>query len=146
MNAGTDAMGDAGVFGFDEVAAAQRAAAGAGRRLLEVFEEGSGLGPQAFQRRLAQILGAREGGHAAGIERRHRPQRRDRVEIVAVDDQATVGIEKRQRVPGAAGRAEHHGVLPGVADPEAAAGPHDANYLFDRFRDLVVATLKDKNA
>ena len=23
--------------------------------------------------------------------------------------------------------------------PEAAAGPHDANYLFDRFRDLVVA-------
>ena len=29
--------------------------------------------------------------------------------------------------------------------PEAAAGPHDANYLFDRFRDLVVATLKDKN-
>jgi carbamoyl-phosphate synthase small subunit len=30
--------------------------------------------------------------------------------------------------------------------PEAAAGPHDANYLFDRFRDLVVTTLKDKNA
>ncbi len=30
--------------------------------------------------------------------------------------------------------------------PEAAAGPHDANYLFDRFRDLVVATLKEKNA
>ncbi|GAA2014982.1 glutamine-hydrolyzing carbamoyl-phosphate synthase small subunit [Microbacterium ulmi] len=30
--------------------------------------------------------------------------------------------------------------------PEAAAGPHDANYLFDRFRDLVVADLKDKNA
>jgi carbamoyl-phosphate synthase small subunit len=27
--------------------------------------------------------------------------------------------------------------------PEAAAGPHDANYLFDRFRDLVVANLKD---
>ncbi len=27
--------------------------------------------------------------------------------------------------------------------PEAAAGPHDANYLFDRFRDLVVATVKD---
>ncbi|WP_296193093.1 glutamine-hydrolyzing carbamoyl-phosphate synthase small subunit [uncultured Microbacterium sp.] len=26
--------------------------------------------------------------------------------------------------------------------PEAAAGPHDANYLFDRFRDLVVATLE----
>jgi carbamoyl-phosphate synthase small subunit len=23
--------------------------------------------------------------------------------------------------------------------PEAASGPHDANYLFDRFRDLVVA-------
>jgi len=30
--------------------------------------------------------------------------------------------------------------------PEAAAGPHDANYLFDRFRDLVVATQKDTNA
>ncbi|MDQ1570672.1 MAG: carbamoyl-phosphate synthase small subunit [Actinomycetota bacterium] len=28
--------------------------------------------------------------------------------------------------------------------PEAAAGPHDSNYLFDRFRDLVVAS-KDKN-
>jgi carbamoyl-phosphate synthase small subunit len=27
--------------------------------------------------------------------------------------------------------------------PEAAAGPHDANYLFDRFRELVVST-KDK--
>ncbi len=26
--------------------------------------------------------------------------------------------------------------------PEAAAGPHDANYLFDRFRDLVVSTLR----
>ncbi|MGN7968255.1 glutamine-hydrolyzing carbamoyl-phosphate synthase small subunit [Microbacterium sp. 22296] len=24
--------------------------------------------------------------------------------------------------------------------PEAAAGPHDANYLFDRFRDMVIAT------
>jgi len=31
--------------------------------------------------------------------------------------------------------------------PEAAAGPHDANYLFDRFRDLVVANLENtKNA
>ena len=28
--------------------------------------------------------------------------------------------------------------------PEAAAGPHDANYLFDRFRDLVLSTQKDK--
>jgi carbamoyl-phosphate synthase small subunit len=27
--------------------------------------------------------------------------------------------------------------------PEAAAGPHDANYLFDRFRDLVIASKKD---
>ncbi|HCS60902.1 MAG TPA: carbamoyl phosphate synthase small subunit [Microbacterium sp.] len=27
--------------------------------------------------------------------------------------------------------------------PEAAAGPHDANYLFDRFTDLVISTLKD---
>jgi carbamoyl-phosphate synthase small subunit len=30
--------------------------------------------------------------------------------------------------------------------PEAAAGPHDANYLFDRFRDMVLATIKEKNA
>ncbi|MEI3843432.1 MULTISPECIES: glutamine-hydrolyzing carbamoyl-phosphate synthase small subunit [unclassified Microbacterium] len=30
--------------------------------------------------------------------------------------------------------------------PEAAAGPHDANYLFDRFRDLVVATISEKDA
>ena len=29
--------------------------------------------------------------------------------------------------------------------PEAAAGPHDANYLFDRFRDLVIATQETKN-
>ncbi len=28
--------------------------------------------------------------------------------------------------------------------PEAAAGPHDANYLFDRFRDMVLATLENK--
>jgi carbamoyl-phosphate synthase small subunit len=28
--------------------------------------------------------------------------------------------------------------------PEAAAGPHDANYLFDRFADLVRSTTKDK--
>ena len=26
--------------------------------------------------------------------------------------------------------------------PEAAAGPHDANYLFDRFRDMVIANLE----
>ena len=29
--------------------------------------------------------------------------------------------------------------------PESAAGPHDANYLFDRFRDMVIATQKDNN-
>lgn len=29
--------------------------------------------------------------------------------------------------------------------PEAAAGPHDANYLFDRFADLVRTTLESKN-
>ena len=29
--------------------------------------------------------------------------------------------------------------------PESAAGPHDAEYLFDRFRDMVVAS-KEKNA
>ena len=27
--------------------------------------------------------------------------------------------------------------------PEAAAGPHDANYLFDRFREMVIANKKD---
>jgi len=30
--------------------------------------------------------------------------------------------------------------------PEAAAGPHDANYLFDRFRDLVVAHISKKDS
>jgi carbamoyl-phosphate synthase small subunit len=30
--------------------------------------------------------------------------------------------------------------------PEAAAGPHDSNYLFDRFRELVVKNMKEKNA
>ncbi len=30
--------------------------------------------------------------------------------------------------------------------PEAAAGPHDANYLFDRFRDLVIAHLTKKDS
>jgi carbamoyl-phosphate synthase small subunit len=29
--------------------------------------------------------------------------------------------------------------------PEAAAGPHDANYLFDRFRDMVIAHLDQKD-
>ncbi len=28
--------------------------------------------------------------------------------------------------------------------PEAAAGPHDANYLFDRFRDMVIANQTDR--
>jgi len=28
--------------------------------------------------------------------------------------------------------------------PEAAAGPHDANYLFDRFRDMVLASLAER--
>lgn len=30
--------------------------------------------------------------------------------------------------------------------PEAASGPHDANYLFDRFREMVLATQEKKNA
>jgi len=30
--------------------------------------------------------------------------------------------------------------------PEAAAGPHDANYLFDRFREMVVAATKEQRA
>ncbi len=30
--------------------------------------------------------------------------------------------------------------------PEAAAGPHDAGYLFDRFRDMVLSTQKDASA
>ena len=29
--------------------------------------------------------------------------------------------------------------------PESAAGPHDANYLFDRFRDMVVANRKQES-
>jgi carbamoyl-phosphate synthase small subunit len=29
--------------------------------------------------------------------------------------------------------------------PEAAAGPHDANYLFDRFRDMVLDTLSARS-
>ena len=29
--------------------------------------------------------------------------------------------------------------------PEAAAGPHDSTYLFDRFRDLVSDSLADSN-
>ncbi|MGL4340497.1 MAG: glutamine-hydrolyzing carbamoyl-phosphate synthase small subunit [Rhodoglobus sp.] len=30
--------------------------------------------------------------------------------------------------------------------PEAAAGPHDANYLFDRFRDMVLSAQKENHA
>ncbi|KRC63205.1 carbamoyl phosphate synthase small subunit [Agromyces sp. Root81] len=30
--------------------------------------------------------------------------------------------------------------------PESAAGPHDANYLFDRFRDMVIATTSTSTA
>ena len=30
--------------------------------------------------------------------------------------------------------------------PEAAAGPHDANYLFDRFRDMVIASTRRTRA
>ncbi|MEJ3404990.1 glutamine-hydrolyzing carbamoyl-phosphate synthase small subunit [Rathayibacter sp. YIM 133350] len=30
--------------------------------------------------------------------------------------------------------------------PESAAGPHDANYLFDRFRDMVVARTNEKDS
>lgn len=30
--------------------------------------------------------------------------------------------------------------------PEAAAGPHDANYLFDRFRDMVIADVSNRSA
>jgi carbamoyl-phosphate synthase small subunit len=30
--------------------------------------------------------------------------------------------------------------------PEAAAGPHDANYLFDRFRDMVLAEISKKDS
>jgi len=30
--------------------------------------------------------------------------------------------------------------------PEAAAGPHDANYLFDRFRDMVARTLSERDS
>jgi len=61
-----------------------------------------------------------------------------RVEVshVGLNDQVVEGLRALE-IP--AFSVQYH--------PEAAAGPHDANYLFDRFRDMVIADLdsKDKN-
>jgi carbamoyl-phosphate synthase small subunit len=65
------------------------------------------------------------------------PQGYGRVEVshVGLNDQVVEGLRALD-IP--AFSVQYH--------PEAAAGPHDANYLFDRFRDMVLAEQsKDKN-
>ncbi|MEZ3160226.1 glutamine-hydrolyzing carbamoyl-phosphate synthase small subunit [Microbacterium sp. BWT-B31] len=60
-----------------------------------------------------------------------------RVEVshVGLNDQVVEGLRALE-IP--AFSVQYH--------PEAAAGPHDANYLFDRFRDLVVADLDTRRS
>ena len=65
------------------------------------------------------------------------PQGYGRVEVshVGLNDQVVEGLRALD-IP--AFSVQYH--------PEAAAGPHDANYLFDRFRDMVLAEQsKEKN-
>jgi len=65
------------------------------------------------------------------------PQGYGRVEVshVGLNDQVVEGLRALD-IP--AFSVQYH--------PEAAAGPHDANYLFDRFRDMVFAEQsKDEN-
>jgi carbamoyl-phosphate synthase small subunit len=65
------------------------------------------------------------------------PQGYGRVEVshIGLNDQVVEGLRALD-IP--AFSVQYH--------PEAAAGPHDANYLFDRFRDMVLAEQsKDKN-
>ena len=65
------------------------------------------------------------------------PQGYGRVEVshVGLNDQVVEGLRALD-IP--AFSVQYH--------PEAAAGPHDANYLFDRFRDMVLAEQnKDEN-
>ena len=54
------------------------------------------------------------------------------VSHVGLNDNVVEGLRALD-IP--ASSVQHH--------PEAAAGPHDANYLFDRFRDMVIANKKD---
>jgi len=61
----------------------------------------------------------------------HSPEGFGRVEVshFSLNDQVVEGLRALD-IP--AFSVQYH--------PEAAAGPHDSNYLFDRFRDLVLAT------
>jgi carbamoyl-phosphate synthase small subunit len=65
------------------------------------------------------------------------PQGYGKVEVshVGLNDQVVEGLRALD-IP--AFSVQYH--------PEAAAGPHDANYLFDRFRDLVLADIASKDA
>ena len=64
--------------------------------------------------------------------RRRRPARRTarrRVSHVCLNDDVVEGLELRRDGRLVAFSVQYH--------PEAAAGPHDAAYLFDRFCDLM---------
>ncbi|MFG6401388.1 glutamine-hydrolyzing carbamoyl-phosphate synthase small subunit [Microbacterium sp. P04] len=65
------------------------------------------------------------------------PQGYGRVEVshVGLNDQVVEGLRALD-IP--AFSVQYH--------PEAAAGPHDANYLFDRFRDMVLADASSRSA
>ncbi|MGL5826888.1 MAG: glutamine amidotransferase-related protein, partial [Nocardioides sp.] len=56
------------------------------------------------------------------------------VSHLCLNDDVVEGIELRDELGGlVAFSVQYH--------PEAAAGPHDAGYLFDRFADLIAARL-----
>lgn len=59
-----------------------------------------------------------------------------RVSHVGLNDQVVEGLELRKDGELTAFSVQYH--------PEAAAGPHDAAYLFDRFVDLLAATAESK--
>jgi carbamoyl-phosphate synthase small subunit len=65
------------------------------------------------------------------------PEGFGRVEVshIGLNDQVVEGL-KALDIP--AFSVQYH--------PEAAGGPNDANYLFDRFRDLVIESLSKKGA
>ena len=56
-----------------------------------------------------------------------------RVSHIGLNDQVVEGLELRDE----SGRIRGFSVQ---YHPEAAAGPHDAGYLFDRFVDMMTAT------
>ena len=56
-----------------------------------------------------------------------------RVSHIGLNDQVVEGLELRDE----SGRVRGFSVQ---YHPEAAAGPHDAGYLFDRFVDMMAAT------